>query len=163
MTMDPEQPADERPPEAAAYPPPVPTAPVPEAAPTSAAATGRIVGKTRNPWGVWGLSLITLGIYYWYWYYKVNDELRSYDRSIEVEPAISLISQFIPIAGLVSFYNSGDRIQRAQRTAGTSDDCSALAGLLLMVFVIITGVVYYQSQLNKIWARHGSPEPGTLV
>jgi hypothetical protein len=31
------------------------------------------------------------------------------------------------------------------------------------MFVFSTGVVYYQSQLNKLWAIHGSPEPGTLV
>ena len=30
----------------------------------------------RNPLGVLGLSFITLGIYFFYWYYQVNDELR---------------------------------------------------------------------------------------
>jgi hypothetical protein len=25
------------------------------------------------------------------------------------------------------------------------------------------GIVYYQSQLNKVWDQHGNPEPGTVV
>src|SRR6478609_9385191 len=134
MTMDPEPtPAEETPAEVAATPPPVPTAPAPVATPTPASVAGRAVGKTRNPWGVWGLSLITLGIYFLYWYYKVNDEVRNYDRSIEVEPGISLLAQFIPIANIISFYKSGERIDRARTTAGVSDQCSAIAGLLLQI------------------------------
>jgi hypothetical protein len=31
------------------------------------------------------------------------------------------------------------------------------------MFVFSTGVVYYQSQLNKVWDLHGNPEPGTAV
>lgn len=27
------------------------------------------IGKTRNPWGVFGLTLVTLGIYGLWWYY----------------------------------------------------------------------------------------------
>jgi hypothetical protein len=123
---------------------------------------GRVVGKTRNPWGVWGLSFITLGIYFLYWYYKVNSEVRDYDRSIEVEPGISVLAQFIPIANLISLWNTGGRINRAQESGGSSVRCSPLAGLLLM-FVFSTGVVYYQSQLNKVWDLHGNPEPGTAV
>jgi hypothetical protein len=34
----------------------------------------------RNPLGVLGLSVITLGIYFFYWFWKINDELRLYKR-----------------------------------------------------------------------------------
>ena len=27
--------------------------------------------KRRNPWGVFGLSLVTIGIYYVVWWYKI--------------------------------------------------------------------------------------------
>jgi hypothetical protein len=39
------------------------------------------VYKRRSPLGVIGLSLITIGIYGLYWYYKVNDEARTYLRT----------------------------------------------------------------------------------
>ncbi|HEY6532074.1 MAG TPA: DUF4234 domain-containing protein [Acidimicrobiales bacterium] len=156
-------------PEPEATPPPVTPAPTPDfsappaVTPPIAPLGVRTVGKTRNPWGVWGLSIITLGIYYLYWYYKINSEVRDYDKSIEVDPAIATVAQFIPIASLISFWNCGGRINRTQQTAGSSERCSQLAGLLLMVFVLGTGIVYYQSQLNKVWDLHGNPEPGTAV
>ena len=78
----------------------------PAPAPTGRPSTGPI-GKTRNPWGVWGLSLITLGIYYLYWYFTVNSELRAYDASIEVEPGIATLAAIVPIANLVTIYNCG--------------------------------------------------------
>ena len=34
-----------------------------ESQPFAGVSTGRKVGKTRNPWGVWLLTFITLGIY----------------------------------------------------------------------------------------------------
>jgi len=140
---------------------------VPEVAPVAAApaavATGtRTIGKTRNPWGVWGLSIITLGIYHLYWYYKVNSEVRDYDSSIDVEPGISLLAQFIPIANIVSMVKTAGRIARAESTSGAAGRCSPVIGFLL-IFVLGTWVVYYQGQLNEVWAQHGSPEPGTRV
>ncbi|MGH2578744.1 MAG: DUF4234 domain-containing protein, partial [Actinomycetota bacterium] len=32
----------------------------------------------RNPLGVLGLTLITLGIYGLYWYYKANEEIKNF-------------------------------------------------------------------------------------
>jgi hypothetical protein len=128
----------------------------------AAMAADRRAGKTRNPWGVWLLSLITFGIYGLYWYYKVNAEVRDYDGSIEVEPGISLLAQFIPIANLVSMVKTGGRIARAQASANRPERCSGGIGFLL-IFVLGTWIVYYQSQLNKVWDEYGNPEPGLPV
>ncbi len=122
----------------------------------------RRVGKTRNPWGVWLLSFITLGIYQLYWYYKVNSEVREYDQSIEVEPVLSLIALLIPIVNLVSMVKAAGRISKAQAASGTPHRCSGLVGFLL-IFVFGTWTVYYQSQLNKVWDVHGNPPEGTAV
>ena len=129
---------------------------------TVAGGSDRRVGKTRGPWIVWLLSLVTFGIYFLYWYYKVNDEVREYDGSIEVSPGIALLAQFIPIANLVSMVKTAGRIARAQSTSGSSSRCSGLIGFLL-IFVFGTWTVYYQSQLNQVWAQHGSPTEGTPV
>jgi hypothetical protein len=166
MTMDPDPtettPTTEPAPAAAMV-----ATPAAEVAPVATATApvaggNRVAGKTRNPWGVWGLSIITLGIYHLYWYYKVNAEVRDYDPSIEVEPGISLLAQFIPIANLVSIVKTAGRIARAESSSGASGRCSGGIGFLL-IFVFGTWVVYYQGQLNQVWAQHGSPEPGTRV
>ena len=122
----------------------------PAPAPAGLAGTGP-KGKTRHPWGVWGLSIITLGIYYLYWYFKVNSELRDYDASIQVEPGIATLAAIIPIANLVTIYNCGGRIEQAQVKTGVPERCSGVIGLVLGILGGFS-VVYYQSQLNKIWA-----------
>lgn len=126
----------------------------------------RRAGKTRNPLVVWLLSLVTLGIYQLYWYYQVNREAREYEPSVDVRPGVAVVA--VSLGGLlivppwVSIFKTGGRIARAQKAAGVQDRCSGLLGLVL-VLVFDLWVVYYQSQLNKVWGRHDHPEPGTVV
>lgn len=160
MTMDPD-PSETTPAEDLVPTPPAEMTPA--AFPgTVAGGSDRRAGKTRGPWIVWLLSLVTFGIYGLYWYYKVNDEVREYDGSIEVSPGVALFAQFIPIANLVSLVKTGGRIAQAQTTAGRSERCSGGIGFLL-IFLAGTWIVYYQSQLNKVWAEYGSPTEGTPV
>ena len=48
--------------------------------------------KIRSPWGVFVLASVTLGIYYLYWYYQANRELKDY--GVGKRPAVSLLAQF---------------------------------------------------------------------
>src|SRR6266545_2805208 len=59
------------------------------------AETVTIEGKQylkRNPLGVLGLTFITLGIYGLYWYYKINDEIRTFTRDETISPVRSLMA-----------------------------------------------------------------------
>jgi hypothetical protein len=40
--------------------------------------------------------------------------------------------------------------------------CSGLLGFVLL-FVVGTWIVYYQSELYQVWAQYGSPTEGTPV
>jgi uncharacterized membrane protein len=135
---------------------PLPSPPAPSAvAPTSHAAHGRTgpKGKTRSPIGGWLLLIPTFGLYYLFWYHNINREVRDYDPSISVRPLLAVISLFIPIVGLVSIFNTGNRIRQAQATAGAAPEASGLLGLILSFFVALV-LPYYSSQLNKVW-QHG--------
>ena len=123
---------------------------------------GRRVGKVRSPWGVWGLAIITLGIYQLYWWYKINEEARDYDERIQVQPGIAVLALFVPIANLVSLVKTGGRIGQAQRFGGLGSRCSGVLGIVFAI-LFATHLVYYQSQLNKLWAQHGNQPPGTRV
>ncbi len=122
----------------------------------------RQVGKTRNPWGVWLLGL-TL-VYPLIWYFKINKELRDFDPSIDVQPGMAVVAitvglLLIGIPPLVSFVHTTSRIQRAQKLSGSSKRCSALLAIICSLF----GMVYLQSQLNKVWDQYGNPPPGTSI
>jgi hypothetical protein len=124
-------------------------------------------GKRRNPimvWLVW--PFITLGIYHLYWWYKVNDEARRLDPTIEVNPLMSLLALFpgalIIVPPFVTVYRTGARIRSMQEAAGIPPNVLPIIGLLLM-FVFSTYSLYYQISLNGIWNAYGNPPENTPV
>jgi Domain of unknown function (DUF4234) len=128
--------------------------------------TGR-AGKTRNIWLVWLVwPFITLGIYHLVWWYKINREARDFDENIKVEPLLSLLAlvpgAVIIIPPFVSVYRTGERIGQMQEDAGMGRSCNGWIGLVLSFFLSLHAL-YYQSELNHIWARLGEPEEGSLV
>jgi len=73
------------------------------------------VGKIRNPLGVIGLGIITLGIYGIFWYYYTNKELAETGKargSTECgdSPGTSVVAitlgAFVIVPAFVSAYNS---------------------------------------------------------
>ena len=111
--------------------------------------------KRRSPLGVWlGLPLITLGIYYFVWYYKINNEARRYLNDESIRPGISLLAitlgGFLILPPFFSYYNTGKRIRRMQEQAGIAQRIEPWVGLLLM-FLWSLGIFYMQYHLNKIW------------
>lgn len=128
---------------------------------------GGRAGKTRNIFLVWLVwPFITLGIYYFVWWYKINREARDFDPEIAVDPAKSLLAVLlgglIIVPPFVSTYNAGGRIARMQEDAGLTPTCQGWIGLVLM-FVCSLQALYYQSELNKVWAQLGYPEEGSQV
>jgi Domain of unknown function (DUF4234) len=115
-------------------------------------------GKIRDPLGVWLLSIVTLGIYYLVWWYKINREVGEFDPTIRVSPGVAVVA--ITVGGLivvppfVSTVMTGVRISQVQRAAGLEPSCSGLLGVLLwLLFGLNT--IYYQAELNKVWKRSG--------
>jgi hypothetical protein len=84
-------------------------------------------GKIRSFLVGFGLSVITLGLYGLCWYYFVNDELKDVGQAkgdenlAQSSPAMSvtalLVGGYFIIPPLLSVYNYGQRIKRAQRLA----------------------------------------------
>jgi len=125
-----------------------------------------VIGKPRNIFLVWLVwPLITLGVYYFAWYYKVNREARDFDRRIEVSPGWAALSQILGwiliIPPFISVYRCGKRIAQMQRAAGVPSTCNSWVGLILYFFFGLHAL-YYQHELNHVWDRYNQPE-GTTV
>jgi hypothetical protein len=117
---------------------------------------GSTTVKIRNPFLVFLWSLLTLGIYYCVWYYKINRELRD-AASIDVSPIMALlavtIGWLIIVPPFVSWYRTFDRIATAQRSAGLPEASSVLGFILFLIAVVFlpVEVLYAQDELNKVW------------
>jgi hypothetical protein len=106
-------------------------------------------GKTRSPWGVWWLSLITLGIYYLVWYHQIHKEIAAAPGGT---PSVApVISQCIIIWNWVSVAQTGTQCADMQRAVGVP--ITSTAGMaFLSQFWISSQPRYLQRRLNTVWA-----------
>jgi amino acid transporter len=111
----------------------------------------------RNPLGVLGLSFITLGIYFFYWYYTINDELRRFERDDTISPVRSLMAMIfgwlIIVPPFLAMYNTAKHVQSAERRFGIQPELEPALTIVIMLFVSIGNGVYIQEHLNRIWDR----------
>ncbi|HVB76541.1 MAG TPA: DUF4234 domain-containing protein [Candidatus Nitrosotalea sp.] len=122
---------------------------------------GDQVFKRRNPVGVWlGLPLVTLGIYYYVWYYKINSEAKRYLRDPSLRPGRSLlailIGGIIIVPPFISIYRTGVRVRQMQSNAGIQDRCEPWINLILAFFFGLDRL-YLQIHLNKLWDAYLRP------
>jgi len=124
-------------------------------------------GKIRNPLGVIGLSLITLGIYGIFWYYYANKELAEIGKAHNTDecgdsPGTSVLAVtlgvFVIVPPFISAYKFCKRLSAAERLTGAPQGMEP--GLLFVLYVFLSPVAAYiaQSNLNKVLeAQAGSP------
>ena len=119
--------------------------------------------KIRNPFGVFVLSIVTVGIYYVVWYYKVNRELRD-ASGIDVSPVVAIIAitigWVILVPPFISWYRTFERIQQAQRQAGLATEVSPIIGFILYLIALAflpVETLYAQDELNKLWRARIAP------
>jgi hypothetical protein len=117
------------------------------------------IAKKRNPWGVLGLSLITLGIYHFVWWYKINKEMVELGRAkgtgeLGDNPTTSLLALvpgfLIIVPPLVSYYKGTQRMQAAARLTG-AEPVNGWIALIIFLVIGIAFAPFLQSNLNKVW------------
>ena len=100
------------------------------------------------------LTLVTLGVYFFVWYYKVNREMSELGRArgtaeLGDSRGNSLLAVTLGPA-IVSVYNTFVRTQAAARLTGVEP----LNGWIALAFYLLLGIgfpAYLQSGLNKAW------------
>jgi len=98
----------------------------------------------RNPLAVLGLSVITLGVYFFVWYYKINDELRRSENDESISPMRSLMAMIfgwlIIVPPFIAMYNTAKHVQAMETRLGVQQTLEpSLTILLLVLFSFGTG------------------------
>jgi ACR3 family arsenite efflux pump ArsB len=111
----------------------------------------------RNPLGVLGLSFITIGIYFFVWYYKINKEISQFENDQTMSPTRSLMAMIfgwlIIVPPFIAMYNTAKHVQSMETKLGIQQTLEpALVIVLMFVFSIGNGV-YIQEHLNRSWDR----------
>jgi hypothetical protein len=137
--------------------------------------------RVRRPLGVFALGIVTLGLFFLYWYYRANDDVRMYVRDYSIRPLVStlavLAAQVLaPVAVAVAFWgeaplivatgllfllavigmltsylHTARRIHRAQERAGVEAPASVGLGFVLFALMPYVGSGYAQAALNAAW------------
>jgi len=120
----------------------------------------------RHPLGVLGLSFITIGIYFFYWYYKVNDELRRALRDDTISPTRSLMAMIfgwiIIVPPFIAMWNTAGHVRELESRFGVQQTIEPVIALVIMFVVSIANSAYLQEHLNRAWdaASYGSRGAG---
>jgi hypothetical protein len=119
----------------------------------------------RSPVIVLVLSLVTLGIYFFYWYYKVNDELKRYARDDTISPMRSLMAVLfgwlIIVPPFIAVYNTATHIQQAEQRADVQQQIEPVLVLVFQIVFSLANPPYMQDHMNRIWdhATGAAPLP----
>jgi fatty acid desaturase len=122
--------------------------------------------KVRNPGAPIGLSIVTLGIYSFWWWYFINREMDDlgevhHDDYLRNSPGLATLAAtvgaFVIVPPLVTLWRTCHRVERAQeRTLGTTSFSPALVFFLAFVpFGSIAVSIMLQSNLNRVWEQQG--------
>lgn len=124
------------------------------------AETIAVEGQTylkRNPLGVLGLIVITLGVYFLYWYYKINQEIQRFEHDDTISPVRSLMAMLfgwiIIVPPFIAMYNTAKHVQRIEERRGILPQLEPALVIVIMLFVAIGNGLYIQEHLNRIWDR----------
>jgi Domain of unknown function (DUF4234) len=126
----------------------------------------------RNPLGVLGLSVVTLGIYFLYWYYKINDELKTFERDPSISPTRSLMAMIfgwiIIVPPFIAMYNTAKHVQGVEQRMTIQPRIEPALAIVIMLLVSVGNGIYIQEHLNRIWDRgvgvpSSPPPPATQL
>ena len=114
--------------------------------------------KKRHPLAVLGLSLLTLSVYFFVWYFKVNDELRR-AQDERINPTRSLMAMLfgwlIIVPPFIAMYNTAKHVQALETRRGTGQTIEPSLTVALMFLFSFGNGVYVQEHLNRAWG--GAP------
>ena len=137
---------------------------------------------------VFALSVVTFGLYWLYWYYRANDDIRMYLRNYSIRPLVSTlaivglfpaaplvvvailaeswwllaVAAVLVLMGWVGFLHTGRRVITAQEQAGVEPSSAGLA-LFSTSSSRSSAAHTCRSGLNRAWSEAAGDERERLA
>lgn len=103
--------------------------------------------RKQGAWGLWWLVVITLGIYYYVWYQRINRELCGVLR-IAVPANGQWWAQLIPIYNLVGLASTAKRVNAAHIAVGSPTRVSPFVTWFWATSWFASQTRYLQRRIN---------------
>ena len=130
-------------------------APPPDASPAMVAP----LGKVRETGTCVLLTIVTLGFYTWYWYYKTHDEMKQHSGT-GIGGGVALILAIL--VGIVMPFLNSNEVGGLYERRGQARPVSAVTGLwaLLLGWFFFVGLIVWfvktNGALNEYWRSLGA-------
>src|SRR4029453_7585774 len=115
----------------------------------------------RNPLGVLGLTLITLGVYFLFCFHKVNDDLGGGDNDKTISPTRSLMAMIfgwiLIVPPFIAMYNTAKHGQALETRRGVGQTAEPALTIVFMLFIGFVNGMYVQEHLNRAWDASSVP------
>jgi hypothetical protein len=119
------------------------------------------VGQVRNTGTCILLTIVTLGFYTWYWYYKTHQEMKQHTGQ-GIGGGIALLLAIL--VNIAMPFISSSEVGNLYERRGQAKPVSAVTGLwflLLGWFFFVGAIVWFvktNGALNDYWRSLGAPE-----
>ncbi len=116
---------------------------------------GVSVGKIRNPWTVIVLTIITCGLYHWYWFYVTFQEMKDYSAK-GIGGLAALLFAFI--CSIINIFVEPSEIAALYEADGRESPVSLMTGfwILLPILGLFIWIFKIQRALNHFWESKGA-------
>ena len=113
------------------------------------------VGRVRKPWGVIGLSIITLGIYALYWQYAAFKEMKEYSGE-GIGGGLALL--FAILLGIVNIFLMPAEVGNLYSADHEEKPVRGPTGFWILIPFVgwFIWVVKTQGALSRFWVAHGA-------
>jgi Domain of unknown function (DUF4234) len=117
------------------------------------------IGEVRSTGTCVLLTIVTLGFYTWYWYYKTHDEMKRHSGDGVGGPIALILAIFVSI---VNPFLSSSEVGKLYQRDGRQAPVSATTGLwflLLGWFFFVGAIVWFvktNGALNEYWKSKGA-------
>ena len=118
------------------------------------------VGEVRETGTCILLTVVTLGFYSWYWYYKTHEEMKQHTGTGIGGPVALILAIFV---GVVMPFFSSHEVGGLYERRGEARPVSAVTGLwaLLLGWFFLVGLIVWfvktNAALNDYWRSVGAP------
>ena len=113
------------------------------------------IGKVRSTGTCVLLTIVTLGFYTWYWYYKTHEEMKEHSGT-GLGGAVALILAIF--VGIVLAFVTPHEVGGLYKRRGQAERVSAMTGLWVLLPIVgaIVWFVKTNGALNDYWRSLGA-------